>query len=90
VNAPDNDLSASIKELAGEFLDLSALLKEKCSARSSIDQSSLAVVGSGALPLAPDDYLVGFADLSQQDTSQTTGLRLAFSECGSPLYRRQP
>lgn len=59
INAPELDISATIKELSAEFLDAADLLADTCAARGDRDRSSLVVAGRGGVAPGPDDYLMG-------------------------------
>ncbi len=67
VNAPELDVSASIKELPAGYLDAAGLLRNKCTARSSADQGTLTVAGMDSVLAGPDSYLFDMP-MASEDT----------------------
>jgi filamentous hemagglutinin family protein len=57
ITAPDIDLSGSLTVLPAQYLDASALLRDRCAALSDEKASSLVIAGRGGMPTEPDDFL---------------------------------
>lgn len=64
VNAPQTDVSAGIKQLPADFLDAAALLRDKCTARSTADRGSLVVTGMDSVPPGPEGYLLSSPEVT--------------------------
>jgi filamentous hemagglutinin family protein len=57
IKSPVADLSSGLTELPESFLNVAALLREPCSARRSLNQSSFIVRGRSAIPPGPMSLL---------------------------------
>ena len=57
INSPDADISGNLVALPAAFVDVAALLSDRCGARKTEEASSFVVVGRGGLPLDPDALL---------------------------------
>lgn len=64
IESPENDIASQIAQLPKAYLDVSALLPERCAARRSGSESSFVVTGRGGLPPNPDGYLPSFVPSS--------------------------
>jgi large exoprotein involved in heme utilization and adhesion len=53
IKSPEADLTSGLTELPESFLNVAALLREPCSARRSVNQSSFIVRGRSAIPPGP-------------------------------------
>ena len=54
IKSPDQDVDSGIIVLPENFIDASALLRQKCGARNIANQSSFFVSGRSAIPMGPD------------------------------------
>jgi hypothetical protein len=57
IKSPEAELSSGLTELPESFLNVAALLREPCSARRSVNQSSFIVRGRSAIPPGPMSFL---------------------------------
>jgi large exoprotein involved in heme utilization and adhesion len=57
IGASEVDLSGGLVVLEGAFVDVSALLRERCAARRDVGASSFTGAGRGGLPPSPDGML---------------------------------
>jgi len=53
IKSPDSEVVTGITELPEDYLNVAALLREPCSARRSVNQSSFIVRGRSAIPPGP-------------------------------------
>jgi filamentous hemagglutinin family protein len=58
ITAPPLDLADALAALAGQFIDVSTRLQERCTMRLGVGASSLVVVGRGGVFAAPDEAQV--------------------------------
>ena len=56
IDTPNEDVTASVTILDVAFLDVSGLLRERCSAAAERERSSFTVAGKGGVPRAPNTY----------------------------------
>ena len=54
ISSPEEDLNGGLAALDSQFLDISALLRERCAARNEADSSSFTLGTGGAIPPDPD------------------------------------
>lgn len=68
ISSPDSDLSGSLTDLPQSFLNVVALLKQRCAARSGGAQSSFVVTGSGGVPATPGGLLYASSTVVDQNS----------------------
>ncbi len=81
INAPDTDISGTLVQLPGVFVDASQLLRKQCAvANSGSDTSTFVVAEHAGIPLAPDTYLSSVAAMNNNVVPYNKGL---------PIHARQ-
>lgn len=71
IDAPDTDISAGITVLPEKISDTSALLYNRCAARTKETTSSLLNTGLGQASMAPDDFLPGTLHPAPENDKET-------------------
>jgi len=85
IDAPDTDISGSLQQLPDSFLDVTALLSERCSVSSASTSSSFVISGRGGVPANPGQYLSGsVTDLisSEELLTSSNGSKLPLLSLG--------
>ncbi len=79
VTTPDVDATTGILELPESFLDVSALLSNRCAMRTASNSSSF-LIGSNSGEASPDDLLESHTSNSD-DLAKNTGLEQVATRC---------
>lgn len=72
IDSPDADVTDSIVQLPADYLDVTALLRNRCAARTASGTSSLVVQGKGGVPPSPDEPMSTWALAPAADAGSTT------------------
>jgi len=72
IDSPTADITESIVQLPADYLDVTALLRNRCAARATTGASSLVVQGKGGVPPSPDEPMSTWALVSAADAGATT------------------
>ncbi len=59
IDSPDTNIIRGISKLPESFLDISALLSERCAVAITKNLNSFVIVGRGGIPLGPEGSLLG-------------------------------
>ncbi|MDH5435504.1 MAG: filamentous hemagglutinin N-terminal domain-containing protein [Gammaproteobacteria bacterium] len=81
VDSPDTDVSGALADLSADFLNASALLRSKCSARSASNESSLVIKSRGGVPSSPAD-LMGISVLPTGASTQSSVINAQMQDGG--------